>query len=110
MTNNDTVLKRIDELRIAKGWTLYKLADMAGITQSTLTNAKARNTTPSIATIIAICDALEITLSQFFTLPEEQTTVLSRNEQELIQKYRSIESKEKTIVDNLISGLMDRNK
>lgn len=60
------ILNRIEELRKAKGWTSYKLAVEADLSQSTLANMYARGTLPSLTTLINICDALEITLSEFF--------------------------------------------
>ena len=60
------ILKRIDELRNKKGWTMYKLAEECMLTQSTLANMYARNTLPSLTTLISICNGLGITPSEFF--------------------------------------------
>lgn len=60
------VLGRIEELRRARGWTLYRLSGMAGIPQSTLVNMFNRGTLPSITTLECICSAFGITLSEFF--------------------------------------------
>ena len=48
------ILKRINQLREEKGWTMYKLADESMITQSTLANMYTRNTMPSLSTLLAI--------------------------------------------------------
>ncbi|MBO8423482.1 MAG: helix-turn-helix transcriptional regulator, partial [Firmicutes bacterium] len=60
------VLARIDELRKEKGWSVNYLALEAGLTQSTLNNLYSRKTEPKISTLRAICEALGISLSDFF--------------------------------------------
>lgn len=65
------ILERINQLREEKGWAMYKLAEESMITQSTLANMYARNTLPSITTLINICRGLGITPAQFFAIDEE---------------------------------------
>ena len=60
------VLKRIDDLRKERGWSVYKLAYEAEITQSTLANMFARKSLPSLATLSQMCDAFGIKMSDFF--------------------------------------------
>lgn len=45
------ILDRITELREERGWSVYKLAEESGLTQSTLANMFSRKTMPSIATL-----------------------------------------------------------
>ena len=61
-----TTLEKIDKLRIQRGWSIYKLAEEAVLTQSTLYNLYSRKAEPKLSTLRAICDAFEITLSEFF--------------------------------------------
>lgn len=74
------VLERILELKNERGWSLYKLADEAGLPQSTVANMFPRKTLPSLYTLNQICEAFGITMSEFFddgaTLSEE-TRILS---------------------------------
>lgn len=60
------VLSRIDELRIKRNWTYYKLSEESGITQSTIANMFARKSTPSISTLECFCKAFNISLAEFF--------------------------------------------
>ena len=57
---------RIKELMKERGWTEYRLAKNANLSQSTVINIFRRNTVPSVATLESICNAFGITLSQFF--------------------------------------------
>lgn len=58
--------ERLKQLLEERGWTVYRLASKCGLSESTLANIFRRNTLPSIATLEAICDGFDITLSQFF--------------------------------------------
>lgn len=61
-----TTLEKIDKLRVERGWSVYKLAEEATITQSTINNIYNRKTEPKIASLRAICNAFNITLAEVF--------------------------------------------
>lgn len=98
------IADRIDALRSDRGWSLYKLAEEAGLTQSTLINMRTRGTLPSITTLSGICNAFGITLSEFFA-DDRESTVLSLDEAELIAKYRKLTYKNKRAICTLIDSL-----
>ncbi len=58
--------QRIKELREAKGLTVNRLANMAGISQSYLRDVELGNKNPTVETLSYFCDALGITLGEFF--------------------------------------------
>ena len=59
---------RISQLRKVKGFTVNKLANKAGISQSYLREIELGNyENPSIDILDALCGALDITLRDFFT-------------------------------------------
>ena len=60
------VIERIIELRDKKGYSTNKLANLAGLTQSTLQSILSNKNLPTIPTLEKICDALGISLSAFF--------------------------------------------
>ena len=88
------VIQRIHELRKERGWSVNYLAMEAGLTQSTLSSMLGRNTPPKIDTLVALCNAFGITLSQFF-LEEEEMEIITKQEKELIVLYRSLSSDKK---------------
>ena len=54
------------ELMAARGWTPYRLAKEAGLTESTIQNLLRRDGIPTLPTLEAVCSAFGITLAQFF--------------------------------------------
>ena len=70
MTDAEAVAKRIKNLCKERGISINKLANLSGLTQSTVDSiirGKSRN--PRLATIKKICAGLGITASQFFDDP-----------------------------------------
>lgn len=70
MNVGQAVRERIAELCEEKHITINKLANISGITQSTLNNIMSgRNNSTTISAIQKICDGLEITVTDFFDSP-----------------------------------------
>ena len=67
-----TTLEKIDKLRIQRGWSINNLAIEAMLTQSTINNLYNRKNEPKLSTLRAICDAFEITLSEFFESEKDE--------------------------------------
>ena len=51
--------KKIEKLRFERGWSMYELAQEAGITQSTLTSMIKRGNPPKIETLECIGEAFD---------------------------------------------------
>ena len=62
MDTNERLRQLLDE----RGLTTYKMAELSGLSHTTLANVFKRNTVPSIPTLEKICAGFGITLSQFF--------------------------------------------
>lgn len=77
------VTEHIEALMKERGWTAYRLGKETGLSQSTLAHIFRRDSAPTIATLEIICQAFDISLSQFFSegnaasLTEEQAKLLS---------------------------------
>ena len=98
------VLERIDYLRNKKGWSMYKLANESGLTQSTLTNMFNRKTLPSITTLENICDAFGITMSEFF-METSIDSQFSNDDLLLLSAYKKLSIKEQASIKLLIENL-----
>ena len=72
------VLKRIDEIMARQHLNDYQLSKLSGLSTSTISNMRKRNTIPSIATLEYICESFDITLSKFFM--DNQSTLYPVNE------------------------------
>ncbi|MBQ7548385.1 MAG: helix-turn-helix transcriptional regulator [Clostridia bacterium] len=87
--------KRITELREDKKITTNRLANMAGISQSYLRDIELGGKNPTVEILSYICDALNISLSDFFTETQSDIPVqllsavkmLNREEQEALALF-----------------------
>ena len=60
------VLKKINTMRLERGWSVYRLSVEADLPQSTMINMFNRETLPSLTTLESLCRAFGVTLSEFF--------------------------------------------
>lgn len=75
------ILNKITCLREERHWTEYQLAEKSGLTQSTISSWYRKDMLPTIPSLIKICDAFGITISQFFL--EEGDNIVQLNDRQL---------------------------
>ena len=88
------VLERITELREAHHWTEYQLAERSGLTQSTISSWYRKQMLPTIPSLVKICDAFGITISQFFLENEEQAIHLTQKQATLLEASTKLNSEQ----------------
>lgn len=88
------ILVHIKKLRDERGWSNYKLAKEAGISENSLNNLFRRNNLPTIPTLESICKGLGITLSQFFAEGGEPVE-LSDAQREMLMTWDALSEEQK---------------
>ena len=73
------------------------------LTQSTLANMYARNTLPSLTTLISICNGLGITPSEFFCENDKDMKLVY--DEKFLVLYNKLTKKEKDAVLSLMENL-----
>lgn len=91
---------RIRKLMAERNWSEYRLAKESGLSQSTVANIFNRNTSPSIATLEAICGGLGLSLSQFFA--EGDLVELTQEQRKMFDAWHSLSADQKSALDHLI--------
>lgn len=95
--------ERIKYLAGRRGWTEYRLVKESHLPASTIANIYHRSTVPSISTLEAICDALGITLSQFFS--DDEMVALSTDQKELLDQWSRLSKEQRTLFQNLFKTM-----
>ncbi len=95
------VIERIDYLRKERGWSINNLAMEAMITQSTVNNIFNRHSEPKISTLRAICDALGITLSEFFA----DENKITASDAEIMRRIRVMPQPQKEALLTILRAL-----
>lgn len=86
------VLDRITKLRKERHWTEYQLSEKSGLTQSTISSWYRKDMLPSIPSLLKICDAFGISLSQFFLEDSNQTVLLTDKQIALLTVSAKLDS------------------
>ena len=80
-----------------KGWSEYKLAKEADLSQSTISHLFKRNNAPTYPTVEAICRTFGITMVQFFA-DEGEAVVLTPDQWELMLLWGTLTKEQRQIV------------
>ena len=95
------VINKIEQLRKERNWSVNYLANEALLTQSTLSSMFLRNTPPKLEVLQCLCNAFNISLSQFF-LEDENMEVVTPEEKKLLNSYRNLPDDKKQALYNLL--------
>lgn len=98
------VLKRIDQLRIERGWSEYRLSEVSEISQSTISSWYRKNMLPSIGSLEKICRGFGITLSAFFDEGEESISITDEQKQ-LLNNWQRLSPKQRKSLINFLETL-----
>ncbi len=96
------VLERITELRKARNWSVYKLAKLSGIPQSTIATWYSKNLYPPVDKIEMLCISFEISLAEFFVDSKNKADISS----EFIYKFNLLSKNEQDIVIYIINNFI----
>ena len=89
MTDKE-ITKRITELMSQKGLNANKLAQLSDIAPSTLNCMLDRGNTPTLPTLVKICNGLGITITQFFMSDTDQQVTLTKDQKFLIETFNGL--------------------
>lgn len=97
------IKEKLKELLHKRGWTEYRLAKECGLSESTIANIYRRNSTPSFATLKAICNAFGITLSQFFS--EGDMVELTPETRELFENWMALTDEQRNAILQIMKAM-----
>lgn len=98
------VLERINYYRTLKKWSEYQLAEKSGLTQSTISSWYRKNMIPSIPSLEKICNAFDITLSQFFST-ESESFSLTPTQRDIISETNRLTKEQQLALTEFIKTL-----
>jgi transcriptional regulator with XRE-family HTH domain len=94
------IAERVREFRLRHGWTVGRLAEVCGLSKSMLSKIENAQTSPSLATLARLSEALAVPVTAFFRgLSEEQDVIfvkagggldIRHRNSELGQRYQTL--------------------
>ena len=104
----DNILNTITAYREERNWSLYDLAAHAEMKLTTISTWYNENAIPSIPSLVKICDAFQITLSEFFAKAEgsESTpVVLTPQQMQVVEKWSILRPDQQEAFLNLLNTI-----
>lgn len=98
------VLARIRYYMDLRKWNNYYFAKMIGKSRNTVNDMFRRNTCPTLPTLEAMCDAFEISLSEFF-MDGDTAVHLNKSQQDILDVYRALSESNKKLANAYLYGL-----
>ena len=103
------IIEKLNRLRLERNMSVYRLAELSGLNQSTLANTLSRGTVPSIANLEIICETLGLTLAQFFT-EDEICVRMTEEEHKFFSNYKKLPEPIKQSVNDIVNTIADTYK
>lgn len=98
--------RKIDKMRVARGWSFYRLSQESGLSQQTFTQWMNGKTTPTLPALQAVCDAFEISLAEFFA--EDEIIVVTPEVKELFNDWQVLTKEEKASVMAIVKNYIKK--
>lgn len=102
----DYVAGRVVSLCDKQNMSMYRLAQVSGLKQSTISNISKRRTLPNLITLEKICDGFRITMSQFFQEKEECLN-LTEEQKKIISMWNMLDEDKKKLFYNILLGMSE---
>lgn len=104
------IIERIQSLCESRSWSLYRLAKESGITYSTLCTMLHKANSPSIPTLIKICNGFGISLTEFFD-SENESAKLTYSQKKHLEQWNLLTEKNQQNAEQYILYLLsEQNK
>ncbi|MDO5601963.1 MAG: helix-turn-helix transcriptional regulator [Oscillospiraceae bacterium] len=98
------VLERIQQLKQTRGWSDYRLSVESGVAQTTISSWFHKQAVPSVISLQNICDAFQITLSEFFSSGSE-AVVLTPPQRQLLDAFSVLNAGQQTALLQFLKSM-----
>lgn len=98
------IYEKVDDLRRAKGWTIYELAKKAGVAPTTIYNWRDRSSSPTLSLLDAVCAAFGISVVEFLSDGDE-LAALTEEQKEVMRLWSTLTSAQKKSILHLMETM-----
>lgn len=101
----NSIVTRIDELRVKSGLSKAALAEKIGVTPTTIGNWSKMDSMPSLAIIERVCDVTGVTIEQFFSGMKGEDEITP--EEKFLNEWRMLTATEKAAIDKVMDAYLE---
>jgi transcriptional regulator with XRE-family HTH domain len=102
------VAERIEQLRAERGWTVYKLAQESGLSETCVHRWIGTLTYPTIPALMRVCDAFCISLSEFFS--KGDVVEVTGDKMSLYKKWCSLSQAQQKSIVSIVENFLTRGR
>lgn len=98
--------RKVDELRVDRGWSFYRLSQETGLSQQTFTQWMNGKTVPTLTALQLVCKAFDITLAEF--LAENDVIVATPENKALLDNWQLLTKTQKQSILEIIKNYLNK--
>ena len=98
------ILEEIKRLRKMRGWSEYELSVRSNVPQSTISIWYGKGQVPTLFSLEKICEAFDITLSQFFSGGEDMVYI-TEEQRKLLDRWSALTRKQQELFLELFESI-----
>lgn len=98
------ILEEIKRLRKMRGWSEYELSVRSNVPQSTISTCYGKGQVPTLFSLEKICEAFDITLSQFFSGGEDMVYI-TEEQRKLLDRWSALTRKQQELFLELFESI-----
>ncbi len=102
------VLKRIEQMRLARKWSEYELGRRAGLPQTTINTWYRKQQTPTLYSLDKLSEAFGITLSELLA-DKNDPVEITEMEKEMLQLFHSLRPNQKKYLLEFLESLTEHS-
>lgn len=99
--NSAEIYQKVDKMRLIKGWSLYRLAEMAEISVNALYSWRDRNSSPTLYLIESIAKAYNISPISLL-LNDEEVGAIQKEHKELFERGNALSQEQKNSLMSML--------
>lgn len=96
-----SMFKKTDEMRLAKGWSLYRLAELSDISVNTLYGWRDNGSMPTLTVIEKIANAFQISPISLL-LKDDEVSAIQQEHKELFSRWNILSGEQKESLMSLL--------
>lgn len=100
---DNRIIKKIEQMRLERGWSVYKLAEISNLSEKCIYNWYQRNTMPTVPALECVCKAFGITMAELFS--EDDCIVVGPEMKELFDDWLSLTQEQREALKVMIKTM-----
>lgn len=100
---SNRIINKIEQLRLERGWSVYKLSELSGLSIKAIYNWYHRDSVPTVPALECVCKAFGITLAQLVS--DDNCIEVNAEMKELFDDWLSLSPEQREALKVMIKTM-----